>query len=189
MKILFLVFISVNVFGQGVVPASQKIIVDTGIFDLNDWDFFRVLVSGKPNDQFALKKQFRKLYAPYSKYVANQRKTSIMMNVIPEMGEGYELEIRNDILVLQGGNSGVFYGLKTLEQLAFQSNGKLQCQTIIDSPTYKWRGMHLDVSRHFFDVEFIKKYIDILALHKMNTFHWHLTDDQGWRIEIKKILN
>ncbi|RZK94571.1 MAG: beta-N-acetylhexosaminidase, partial [Hymenobacter sp.] len=57
---------------------------------------------------------------------------------------------------------------------------------VADKPRYSWRGMHLDVSRHFFPVEFVKQYIDYLALHKMNTFHWHLTDDQGWRIEIKK---
>jgi hexosaminidase len=59
------------------------------------------------------------------------------------------------------------------------------CQ-VTDYPRFGWRGMHLDVSRHFFDVEFVKKYIDILAMHKLNVFHWHLVDDQGWRIEIKK---
>ena len=62
----------------------------------------------------------------------------------------------------------------------------IPCVQIKDSPRFEWRGMHLDVSRHFFPISFIKKYIDILALYKMNTFHWHLTDDQGWRIEIKK---
>jgi hexosaminidase len=58
--------------------------------------------------------------------------------------------------------------------------------TIHDYPKFAWRGMHLDVSRHFFEVDFVKKYIDLLAMYKFNTFHWHLTDDQGWRIEIKK---
>ena len=58
--------------------------------------------------------------------------------------------------------------------------------SITDEPAYKYRGMHLDVGRHMFPVDFIKKYIDLMALHKMNTFHWHLTEDQGWRIEIKK---
>lgn len=57
---------------------------------------------------------------------------------------------------------------------------------IKDEPRFSYRGMHLDVGRHFFPKEFIKKYIDLLALHNMNTFHWHLTEDQGWRIEIKK---
>ena len=68
------------------------------------------------------------------------------------------------------------------------SSGKitLPCMQINDYPRFSWRGLHLDVSRHFHDKEFIKKYIDLLALLKMNTFHWHLVDDQGWRVEIKK---
>src|SRR5690606_26884967 len=58
--------------------------------------------------------------------------------------------------------------------------------TIVDEPAFGYRGMHLDVCRHIFDIAFIKKYIDYIAMQKFNTFHWHLTDDQGWRIEIKK---
>ena len=78
--------------------------------------------------------------------------------------------------------------LQTLLQLAFPDNGRtsaapLPCLNIEDAPTYGWRGMHLDCSRHFFDLTFIKRYIDLLALHKMNRFHWHLCDDQGWRLE------
>ena len=65
-------------------------------------------------------------------------------------------------------------------------NIELPAVTINDYPRFAYRGMHLDVSRHFFPADSIKKYIDILALHNMNTLHWHLTDDQGWRIEIKK---
>ncbi len=60
---------------------------------------------------------------------------------------------------------------------------------IEDEPKFAWRGMHLDVCRHFFTVDEVKQYIDYLAMYKLNTFHWHLTDDQGWRIEIKNILN
>ncbi len=63
---------------------------------------------------------------------------------------------------------------------------QLPCVTIEDEPLYSWRGMHLDVSRHFFSVDYLKKFIDVMALYKMNTFHLHLSDDQGWRIEIKK---
>lgn len=85
---------------------------------------------------------------------------------------------------------GVFYGIQTLIQLLPTSNKAFPVQarsvTITDYPRFEYRGMHLDVSRHFFDVNFIKKYIDYLALHKLNYFHWHLTDDHGWRIEIKK---
>lgn len=91
-------------------------------------------------------------------------------------------------LEIRGSEAGIFYGLITLLQCNFQLGSSINTtlQNINDYPAYSWRGMHLDVSRHFFDKTFIKKYIDMLALHKMNIFHWHLTDDQGWRIEIKK---
>ncbi|HRD83261.1 MAG TPA: family 20 glycosylhydrolase, partial [Saprospiraceae bacterium] len=63
---------------------------------------------------------------------------------------------------------------------------QIPCARIEDAPRFPYRGMHLDVGRHFFPVDFIKKYIDLLAMHKFNRFHWHLTEDQGWRIEIKQ---
>ncbi len=91
---------------------------------------------------------------------------------------------------------GLFYGVQTIRQLlpaAIESRDSVSAQTwsvpcveIEDAPRFRYRGMHLDVSRHFFPVKFIKKYIDLIAFNKMNYFHWHLTDDQGWRIEIKK---
>jgi len=91
------------------------------------------------------------------------------------------------------GNSeqAVFYGIQSLIQLLpveknTSKSLSLPALEIIDYPRFAYRGMHLDVSRHFFDIAFVKKYIDYLALHKLNNFHWHLTDDQGWRIEIKK---
>ena len=63
---------------------------------------------------------------------------------------------------------------------------KLQCAEINDAPRFGYRGMHMDVSRHFFDMDMVKRYLDIMEVHKLNTLHWHITDDQGWRIEIKK---
>lgn len=104
--------------------------------------------------------------------------------------EHYELYCSKDkISITAFSNQGIFYGIQTLLQLIpFEEKNeiKVPCLTINDHPKFQWRGMHLDVSRHFFPTDFIKKYIDYLALYKMNTFHWHLTDDQGWRIEIKK---
>ncbi len=91
--------------------------------------------------------------------------------------------------ITAASESGVFYGIQTLLQLVKNKAGKAELpETIItgDYPAFRYRGMHLDVCRHFFPVSFIKKYIDLLAIHKMNYFHWHLTEDQGWRIEIKK---
>ena len=86
--------------------------------------------------------------------------------------------------------NGVFYGIQTLRKSipsqTIASSILLPAGTIQDEPRFSYRGMHLDVGRHFFPIEFVKKYIDLLALHNMNTFHWHLTEDQGWRIEIKK---
>jgi len=112
--------------------------------------------------------------------------------------EGYELEINPNSMYLYAYKpAGLFYGVQTLLQL-FPPELEtgldlpalititLPCMKIIDTPRFPYRGMHLDVGRHFFPVSFIKKYIDLLALHKFNTFHWHLTEDQGWRIEIKQ---
>jgi len=103
--------------------------------------------------------------------------------------EGYILSVTAKQINITGHDeAGVFYGLQSLIQLLKPSNGKITVRgcTIEDHPRFAYRGMHLDVSRHFFTVETIKKWINLLALYKINTFHWHLTDDQGWRIEIKK---
>jgi hexosaminidase len=104
--------------------------------------------------------------------------------------EGYQLHITPNTITLTGHNeTGLFYGLQTLVQLLDQSRNssfRLPAARIDDYPRFSYRGMHLDVSRHMFPVAFLKKYIDLLALYKFNTFHWHLTDDQGWRIDIKR---
>ena len=105
--------------------------------------------------------------------------------------EAYTLDVKpHKITISAGSGAGIFYAIQSLLQLMpvnpNKNNFSVPCVLIEDSPRFKWRGMHLDVCRHFFPVEFIKKYIDVLAAYKMNTFHWHLTEDQGWRIEIKK---
>ena len=105
--------------------------------------------------------------------------------------EGYELTVSSWQITINGQTpNGVFYGIQTLRKSipAIVAGAKitLPAVTIKDYPRFSYRGMHLDVGRHFFPVEFVKEYIDLLALHNMNTFHWHLTEDQGWRIEIKK---
>ena len=104
--------------------------------------------------------------------------------------EEYKININSKEINIEAFNStGHFYGIQTLNQLIeyySNTNSPIPALTIKDQPKFKWRGMHLDVARHFFPKSDIKKYIDYLALYKMNVFHWHLTDDQGWRIEIKK---
>jgi hexosaminidase len=104
--------------------------------------------------------------------------------------EGYLLDINKSQIILTATSpQGIFYGIQTIRQLLpydYVKTLKLPCIKITDNPRFAWRGMHLDVSRHFMPKEFIKKYIDFIAFLKMNIFHWHLVDDQGWRIEIKQ---
>lgn len=105
--------------------------------------------------------------------------------------EGYILTTTSKGIRISGQTAnGVFYGIQTLRKAipatAQKAEISLPAGEIKDEPRFSYRGMHLDVCRHFYPVEFVKRYIDLLALHNMNTFHWHLTEDQGWRIEIKK---
>ena len=107
--------------------------------------------------------------------------------------EGYSLDISESKINIKAVDAGgAFYAMQTLRQLLpspltpKRATVALPQLTITDFPKFQYRGMHLDVARHFFDVDFVKKYIANLAMLKMNKFHWHLTDDQGWRIEIKK---
>jgi hexosaminidase len=102
--------------------------------------------------------------------------------------EGYTLEIKQDgVSINANTKAGVLYGVQTFYQLlSTNSNGRIPCLSITDYPRFQYRGMHLDVSRHFHPIEFIYQMLDHMAMHKLNTFHWHLIDDQGWRLEIKK---
>jgi len=110
--------------------------------------------------------------------------------------EGYKLSVQKDLIVLEASTpQGIFYGMQTLRQLLpfqierpYLSNiaWTVPCVEIEDQPRFAYRGLMLDVCRHFMPKEFVFKFIDMLAYHKMNRFHWHLTDDQGWRIEIKQ---
>lgn len=104
--------------------------------------------------------------------------------------EGYEMFITKEGVNLYGSRSGIFYGLQTILQLIQPGTEPgsfiVPACSIIDYPRFPWRGMHLDVARHFFPKENVKDYLRYMAMYKLNTFHWHLTDDQGWRIEIKK---
>jgi len=117
-----------------------------------------------------------------------------------ESGEDYELNISEDVIKLSSStNAGLFRGVQTIRQLLPPAVESSQLQTdvawtmptgtIHDFPNYQWRGMMLDVSRHFFSVDEVKRLIDEMAYYKLNVFHWHLSDDQGWRIEIKSWPN
>lgn len=131
--------------------------------------------------------------------------SNVISLIIDENGavshkEGYELSVSDRKTVLKASTAtGLFYGMQSLLQLLpaqiYQTDYTLVPRNtqwtipavkIVDYPRFAYRGMHLDVVRHFFPVDFIKRYIDLIAMHKMNRFHWHLTDDQGWRIEIRQ---
>ena len=123
---------------------------------------------------------------------------SIVFDSIPGMEkEAYKLSVTPQLIkITASAPNGFYYGLQTLYQLlpvdvyckerARNAEWSVPCVEIEDAPTFRYRGAMLDVCRHFASIDYIKKFIDVLAAHKMNTFHWHLTDDQGWRIEIKK---
>lgn len=108
----------------------------------------------------------------------------------PDNEEHYDLNSNSNSISISGDSyAGTFRGVQTLIQLLPVKNAaslQIPSVSVSDQPRLKYRGLMLDVARHFFSVDFVKKYIDFIALHKMNRFHWHLTDDQGWRIEIKK---
>lgn len=130
-------------------------------------------------------------------YEVQQTQEWIEANILLELSTGldlsdeaYLLQVNDQhIKISAASEAGLFYGVQSLRQLLIQAAGeelKLPAMDIHDAPRFPWRGMHLDVSRHFFDVDFVKDYLDYMALFKMNVFHWHLVDDQGWRIEIKQ---
>ncbi len=104
-------------------------------------------------------------------------------------GEWYTIDVEPDFIKISGEENGMFYAMHSLLQMfptEIMREAKIPVTKIVDSPRFPYRGMHLDVARHFQSVEFVKKYIDLMSQYKFNYFHWHLTEDQGWRIEIKK---
>ena len=147
-------------------------------------------------------KMIRELYESYFGMRPNlgdaesAKKHSILFSIskkeIKDIGdEGYVLEVKAKRITVEANTtSGLFYGMQTLlqlagtDKLADSKSFAVPCCQITDYPRFGYRGAHLDVSRHFFDTAFVKKYIDLLAMYKINKFHWHLTDDHGWRVQI-----
>ena len=124
---------------------------------------------------------------------APSNEKSVQFKIIPSSNlnkEGYLMKIDQDgVLITAPSVNGIFYGVQTLKQMLppQPSSGlNVPFAEIMDQPRFVWRGLMLDVGRHFYPVSYIKKLLDYMAMYKLNTFHWHLTEDQGWRIEIKK---
>ena len=163
-----------------VVPLPQQVTLGNGVFNLMP----ETVVLTDSKDHY-LASPTRNALALKSKPFAKR----ILDVKNPILGdEGYRLRVTRDSITIEANtDTGIQYGAITLDQMITAAKGvSLPVCDIIDYPAYSYRGMHLDVCRHFFSKEFIKRYIDLLAYYKINTFHWHLTDDQGWRIEIKK---
>jgi hexosaminidase len=189
-----LVTVEVNAGKISIIPQPTEIIIKDGEFEISkltvlnydqkDKDLVRI--AGYLNDH--LKKYYK---------ISLQPKVGstgvIQMKIIKsaDIGrEGYMMKVDNNgIMITATAPNGIFYGIQSLKQLLpADSSARLLIPflEIKDNPRFSWRGMHLDVGRHFFPVFCIKEYLDNLAMYKLNTFHWHLTEDQGWRLEIKK---
>lgn len=194
-KLLFTFFLLFSglIFSQNplnLIPYPQKVEFQTGEFIIPQTIKLAQLLPENETDYF--KKRFNDIKF---RYVGKEENPDLVYLAFPpdlndsQKTEKYDLTISPDrITISSSSEKGYFLALQTLIQLfeQYKNAGKIPAMKIEDEPKFAWRGMHLDVCRHFFTVEEVKQYIDYLAMYKLNTFHWHLTDDQGWRIEIKK---
>jgi len=186
--------------GVNIVPLPVSLNLQEGIFKLNKKT--KLVVKGNGAETVANFFQAKILHSSgFNLNLAESgSKNFISMNVDATTGladEAYTLKATSEsVEIVASTNRGLFYGMQTLLQLLpaeIESptkisgvNWNIPAVTIEDEPRFKWRGMMLDVSRHFYPVDFVKKQIDVLSMYKINKLHLHLTDDQGWRIEIKK---
>jgi hexosaminidase len=182
---------------MGIIPAPASVVQNQGIFDFNRKT---IIKADNPKDRsVALLKSFladnrhfnNRILKNYSHGKTIKGSgiflTSRGADKVP--AEGYKLTITPHRITIIGKGAGLFYGIQTLIQLLPVENiadEKIPCVVITDSPRFGYRGMMLDVSRHFFTVPQVEKVIEMMAAYKLNNFHWHLVDGQGWRIEIKK---
>jgi hexosaminidase len=170
------------------VPASMEL--SNGTFELNEKVTLEYPEELSLPGDFLNEALANVLGKPLSKSVSGSGEIKLSLNSSFVNEEAYRLEIKDEIISIEAATSkGIFYGVQSLIQLLpveLNTTVVLPTMKIEDEPRFAYRGMHLDVGRHMFPVKFIKKYIDMLAMYKMNTFHWHLTEDQGWRIQIMK---
>ncbi|GAB4295466.1 MAG: family 20 glycosylhydrolase [Marinilabiliales bacterium] len=190
-----------------IVPKPVEIIKSEGYFTINDKT--KILYDKNDTNLLKLATYFQKLFKKKCNYkllIENYNSSKSYKNCIiikrksstDSLGnEGYNLQITKDKIIISAQNyAGIFYAFQSLRQLLppeFENNQiyenarwELPCLTIKDYPRFSHRGLLLDCCRHFIEKDFIKRYIDLLAYYKMNVLHWHLTEDQGWRIEIRK---
>lgn len=202
--LLFLILSGSNLTAQNslnIVPAPAEVKMGKGVFILTKNTSIVLEGSGLEKTGTFLNEYLQQLCGYKLKITKNYTGVNTIRLNYERMDNkitgAYILTAKDKSISIAGNDeNGVYYGIQTLMQLIEQSankqlstsNVQLEIPQLIikDYPRFKYRGMHLDVGRHFFPVSFIKKYIDYLATYKYNTFHWHLTEDQGWRIDIKK---
>ena len=193
-----------NKGNPGLIPAPEKIERQRGWFGLGRKSRILVDATGSETGQYLAERLRSSTGYPFpigAETETRARKGTILLTTREAKAslgpEGYELRVTPQSVIIRAPRAaGLFYGAQTLLQLlpaevfaprrARGAAWKIPCVAIEDQPRFPWRGLLLDVSRHFFNKEEIKQVLDAMALHKLNTFQWHLTDDQGWRIEIKK---
>jgi len=191
--LLFFSMVSTAAFAQKVlnlIPYPQKVQMNDGNYMISGTLILNDNLPKEETEYFKKKMgsdlKFQNSWESGARLVYTQLPNA---DASDHLKEFYSLKITSEQILIQSyTKQGYFLALQTLIQLVrqYKDSGKIPAVTIEDQPEFAWRGMHLDVCRHFFTVEEVKKYIDYLAMYKLNTFHWHLTDDQGWRIEIKK---
>ena len=179
-----------------VIPAPQEIQYLNGTFTLNEKTSLQIPAQWSTLEDI-LNSNIQ-IVSHYKLTNGNSSKNSIQLKIDTSRissPEGYQLNISPQSIRITGRTeAGLFYGLQTLRQILNDErfyhpdtrSWQIPALEIQDYPTFPYRGMHLDVSRHFFPKEYILKWIDLMALYKINTLHWHLTDAGGWRVEIKK---
>ena len=203
MRLFTLIIIALSLFScsqeekeySTIIPQVQEIQHSASYFDLNDFQIYadEITFASAELLSLELEKLDYKLdsISPFEDPIELNSINLLIDTSLNDNSEYYELTIKMDFILIKGASKGgLIHGIYSLLQLIPRSSGiddsKLACASIKDYPKFKWRGMLLDCCRHFMDVDFVKRYIDLLAYHKMNILHWHLTEDQGWRIEINQ---
>ncbi len=189
-QLIFLFIIASIIAGaQDIIPRPNEYKPTGGFFQISD----AVSLSFSDKSFPDLVPVFTTSVKKYTHLDVIQKKNNGTIRLVrnPQITEkeAYRMKIEPQrITVEAGSNAGCFYGLQSLLQLLHSAgkNGQIACAEISDQPRYQWRGFMLDESRHFFGMAEVEKILDLMALHKLNKFHWHLTDSPGWRIEIKK---
>ena len=173
-----------------IIPLPSSYTMNSGVFKFENKLSWQV----KSKDLNDVAKHFKKKFKSDFSISANSNNKGqqIILELIngDKQSEAYKLNVEpSKISITSSSANGIFYGLQSVYQMihaAVNADQTIACCTIDDQPRFGWRGMMLDESRHFFGKEKVKQMIDMMALHKVNIFHWHLSDDPGWRIEIKK---